>query len=165
MTNGKTTTNKNRIKLDNIDFRIVSLMVLGYDNKKISSTLKIPLSTIQRRVKRILEYKVVNIEYVPNFKILGIKTGLLHMYVRNSQIQNIAEKIAEFDGIFSCSIHVGNSDIVAEFIYSDNSEGLAKIIGAIKQIDGVEKALWSEEVFRLPRHPEHLMKVFKKFWK
>jgi FixJ family two-component response regulator len=31
--------------LDKTDFRIVSLLVLGYDNKKISSTLKIPLST------------------------------------------------------------------------------------------------------------------------
>jgi DNA-binding Lrp family transcriptional regulator len=164
MTDEKTTNNIS-IKLDNLDFRIVSLMVLGYDNKNISSTLKIPLSTLQRRVKRILEFKVVNIEYVPNFKILGIKTGLLHIYVRNSQIQYIAEKIAELDGILSCSIHVGSSDIVADFIYSDNIEELARIIGVIKQIDGVENVLWSEEVFKLSKHPEHMMKSFKRFWK
>lgn len=165
MTDEKATRN-NYIKhhIDNLDFRIISLMVLGQDNKKIASTLKMPLSTIQRRTKRILESEIVNIEYVPNFKILDIKTSLLYIYVRHSQIQYIAEKIAELNGILSCSIHVGNSDIVSEFIYSDNSVDLVKIIGAIKEIDGVEKVLWSEEVFKLPKHPEHLMKSFKKYW-
>ena len=156
-------TNNNDIKLDNLDFRIISLMALGQDNKKISSILKVPLSTIQRRTKRILESKIVNVEYVPNFKKLDIKTSLLHIYVRDSQVQNTAEKIAKMDGIYSCSVHVGNSDIVTEFIHSDSSEDVVKIIGAIKQIDNVEKVLWSEEVFKLPKHPEHLMKSFKKF--
>jgi DNA-binding Lrp family transcriptional regulator len=159
-------TNNNRIKyrLDNLDYRIISLMVLGLDNKKISSILKIPFSTLQRRTKRILETNVVNIEYVPNFKILDIKTSLLYIYVRHSQIHHIAEKIADLDGILSCSIHIGNSDIVSEFIHSENSEDLVEIIGAIEQIDGVEKVLWSEQVLKLPKHPEHLMKSFKKFW-
>ena len=31
-------------QMDNTAFKIISLLVLGYDNKKISSTLKIPLS-------------------------------------------------------------------------------------------------------------------------
>ena len=156
-------TNNNDIKLDNLDFRIISLMALGQDNKQISSILKVPLSTIQRRTKRILESKIVNVEYVPNFKKLDIKTSLLHIYVRDSQVQNTAEKIAKMDGIYSCSVHIGNSDIVSEFIHSDSSEDVVKIIGAIKQIDNVEKVLWSEEVFKLPKHPEHLMKSFKKF--
>lgn len=163
MTDEKT-TNDNDIKLDILDFRIISLMALGQDNKNISSTLRVPLSTIQRRTKRILESKIVNVEYVPNFKKLDIKTSLLHIYIRDSQIQHIAEKIAKMDGIYSCSVHVGNSDIVSEFIYFDSSEDVVKIIEAIKQIDGVEKVLWSEEVFKLPKHPEHLMKSFRKFW-
>src|SRR5215208_1184621 len=49
--------------LDKTDFRIVSLLVIGYDNKKISSTLKIPLSTIQRRTRLILQSEIVTQEY------------------------------------------------------------------------------------------------------
>ena len=50
-------------QMDKTDFKIISLMVLGQDNKQISSTLKIPLSTIQRRTRRILQSELVKIEY------------------------------------------------------------------------------------------------------
>jgi DNA-binding NarL/FixJ family response regulator len=45
--------------MDNTNFRIISLLVLGYDNKKISSTLNIALTTIQRRTRIILESNLV----------------------------------------------------------------------------------------------------------
>ena len=59
--------------LGKTDFRRVSLLAIGYDNKKISSTLKIPLSTIQRRTRLILQSEIVTQEYQTNFKMLGIK--------------------------------------------------------------------------------------------
>jgi DNA-binding Lrp family transcriptional regulator len=150
--------------LDKTDFRIVSLLVLGYDNKKISSTLKIPLSTIQRRTRRILQSGMVTLEYQPNFKLLGLKKGLLHTYLRDGQLKKTAEKISKMDGILSVTIHVGNSDVVSEFVY-DNSEELVDIIAAIKQIEGVDRVMWSEEVFKLVTHKENVMKSFQKYWK
>ena len=150
--------------LDKTDFRIVSLLVLGYDNKKISSTLKIPLSTIQRRTRRILQSGMVTLEYQPNFKMLGIKKGLLHTYLRDGHIRKTAEKISRMEGILSVTIHVGNSDVVSEFVY-DNSEELVDIVAAIKQIEGVERVVWSEEVFKLPTQKENIMKSFQKYWK
>jgi DNA-binding Lrp family transcriptional regulator len=150
--------------LDKTDFRIVSLLVLGYDNKKISSTLKIPLSTIQRRTRRILQSGMVTLEYQPNFKLLGLKKGLLHTYLRDGQLKKTAEKISKMDGILSVTIHVGNSDVVSEFVY-DNSEELVDIVAAIKQIEGVERVVWSEEVFKLPTQKENIMKSFQKYWK
>lgn len=149
--------------MDNTDYRIITLLVLAYDNKKISSTLKIPLSTIQRRTRRILNSGIVNLDYAPNFKILGIKKGLLHTYLRDGQLKNTAEKISEMEGVLSATIHVGNSDIVSEFVY-DNSEDLVDIIAAIKQIQGVDRVQWSEEVFKLPIHKENVMKSFQKYW-
>jgi DNA-binding Lrp family transcriptional regulator len=150
--------------LDKTDFRIVSLLVLGYDNKKISSTLKIPLSTIQRRTRRILQSGMVTLEYQPNFKLLGLKKGLLHTYLRDGQLKKTGEKISNMDGILSVTIHVGNSDIVSEFVY-DNSEELVDIVAAIKQIEGVERVVWSEEVFKLLTQKENIMKSFQKYWK
>ena len=96
--------------LDNTDYRIISLLVIGYDNKQISSTLKIPLSTIQRRTRRILQSGMVKVEYQPNFKLLGIAEGMLHTYLRDGQLKQTAQKISEKEGILSVSIHVGNSD-------------------------------------------------------
>ena len=150
--------------LDKTDFRIVSLLVLGYDNKKISSTLKIPLSTIQRRTRLILQSGIVTLEYQPNFKLLGMKKGLLHTYLRDGQLRKTAEKVSEMDGILSVTIHVGNSDVVSEFVY-DNSEELVDIIAAIKQIEGVDRVVWSEEVFKIHTTKENVMKSFQKYWK
>jgi Lrp/AsnC family transcriptional regulator, regulator for asnA, asnC and gidA len=150
--------------LDKTDFRIVSLLVLGSDNKKISSTLKIPLSTIQRRTRRILQSGIVHLEYTPNFKLLGLKKGLLHTYLHDGQLRKTGEKISKMDGILSVTIHVGNSDVVSEFVY-DNSEELVDIIAAIKQIEGVDRVMWSEEVFKLLTHKENIMKSFQKYWK
>ena len=149
--------------LDKTDFRIVSLLVIGYDNKKISSTLKIPLSTIQRRTRLILQSEIVTQEYQPNFKMLGIKKGLLHTYLRDGKLRKTAEKISEMEGILSVTIHVGNSDIVSEFVF-DNSEDLIDIIAAIKEIQGVEQVVWSEEIYKLKTHKENILKSFNKYW-
>jgi len=132
-----------RFQMDNTDFKIISLMVTCNENKKISSILKIPLSTIQRRTRRILLSELVKLEYQPNFKMLGINKGLLHTYLRNGQLRKTAEKISDMEGILSATIHVGNSDVVSEFVY-ENSEDLVDIIAAIKEIEGVERVLWSE---------------------
>jgi hypothetical protein len=151
------------LRMDNTNFRIISLLVLGYDNKKISSTLKMPLSTIQRRTRIILESNLVSLEYQPDFKLLGIKKGLLHTYLRDGHLKKTAEKIAQMEGILSVTIHVGNSDIVSEFVY-DNSECLVNFIATIKQIQGVERVMWSEEIIKLSQHKENVMQSFNKYW-
>ena len=148
---------------DKTDYRIISLLVLDYDNKKISSTLKIPLSTIQRRTRRLLQSGIVKQEYTPNFKMLGIKKGLLHTYLQDGQLRKTAEKISEKEGILSVTIHVGNSDVVSEFVY-EASEDLVDIIAEIKEIGGVDRVVWSEEIVKLSTHKENLMKSFRKYW-
>ncbi len=152
-----------KLKFDKVDFKIITLLILGYDNKKISSTLKIPLSTIQRRTRIILLSKIINQEYIPNFKILGIKKGILHIYLRDGSLKQRVETISKLDGVLSVSIHVGNSDIVAEFVY-DNSECLVDIISEIKHMQGIEKVNWSEEIYKVPPSKENVLKSLKKYW-
>ena len=67
------------------------------------------------------------------------------------------------EGILSSSIHVGNSDLVSDFVY-ENSEDLIDTVADIKQMKGVERILWLEEIFKLPSHKENLMKSFNKYW-
>ena len=82
-----------KLKFDKVDFKIITLLVLGYNNMKISSTLKIPLSTLRRRRKIILLSNRVTQEYIPNFKILGIKKGMLHIYLRDGNLKQSRNNI------------------------------------------------------------------------
>ena len=122
-----------------------------------------PLSTIQRRTRRILQSRIIKVDYTLNFKLLGIKKGLLHTYLSDDQLGKTGEKISEMDGILSTTYHVGNSDKVSEFIY-ENSEDLIDTVADIKQMEGIERILWSEEIFKLSSHKENLMKSFNKYW-
>jgi DNA-binding Lrp family transcriptional regulator len=151
------------ISLDDTDFKIISLLVTNHDNKKISEDLKIPLSTIQRRVRNIMLSGIVNTRVEPNFKRLGIKKGLLHVYLSNGDIKRSTSEVAKMDGVLSASVHVGNSDIVSEFVYED-SEQLVDTISKIKHMDGVDRVLWSEEVYEVPVDPVNVLSSFKKMW-
>lgn len=44
------------------------------------------------------------------------------------------------------AVHIGNSDLVALFVYK-NSKQLLDTISESKKIPGVERVLWSEEVY------------------
>jgi DNA-binding Lrp family transcriptional regulator len=135
-----------KISLDRVDFKIISLMIINHDNKEISQELNIPLSTIQRRVRNILLSGIVTMNIEPDFKRLGIKKGLIHVYLRNGNIKERAYDVAKLDGMLSVSVHIGNSDIVGEFVYED-SEHLVDTISAIKHMDGVERVVSSEVVY------------------
>ena len=41
---------------------------------------------------------------------------------------------------------------------------MVDIIALIKQIQGVDKVQWSEEVYRVSTHKENVMKSFQKYW-
>jgi DNA-binding Lrp family transcriptional regulator len=138
-------------------------MTIGNDNKQISNELKIPLSTIQRRTKIILKSGIISVKMQPSFKRLGIKKGLLHVYLRNGDIKESALKVSKMDGILSSSVHVGNSDIVADYVYED-SEQLVDTISKIKHMDNVERVLWSEEVYSVPVNMENVLSSLKRMW-
>ena len=46
---------KDTIVLDEIDYRILHQMLAGNNNKQSAFKLKIPLSTIQRRTKKLIQ--------------------------------------------------------------------------------------------------------------
>jgi hypothetical protein len=75
--------------------------------------------------------------FQPNYKKLGLKKGLLHVYIRTGNIKEMAEKLLSGEGIMSAGIHVGNSDKVGEFVYED-SEQLVDLVSHVKKQDEVE---------------------------
>ena len=80
---------------------------------------------------------------------MDLKTGLLHIYLKNGNIEEMAKLIYELDGITSVEIHIGNSDILGNVIYNDSTE-LLNLITKIKSTNGVDRIVWSERVYQSP---------------
>jgi len=144
--------------LDKHDYQIINLMTQGADNKVMAKNLGIPLSTIQRRSRILLREEYVKQTFQPNYKKLGLKKGLLHVYIRTGNIKEMAEELLSREGIMSAGIHVGNSDIVGEFVYED-SEQLVDLISHVKEVNSVDRVVWSEEVFLLQGKEHSILAV------
>jgi DNA-binding Lrp family transcriptional regulator len=144
--------------LDKHDYQILNLLTQGADNNVISEKLRIPLSTVQRRSRILLREGYVKQIFQPNYKKLGLKKGLLHVYIRTGNIKELAEELLSREGIMSAGIHVGNSDIVGEFVYED-SEQLVDLISHVKEVNSVDRVVWSEEVFLLQGKEHSILAV------
>lgn len=142
-----------KFKIDAIDNTIVQLLTSGKNNKEITSTVNVPRSTIQRRIKKLIMSGVV----VPNFQIsyehLGFNSGSINIIVGNGDIHEIAKKVYDLDGIISVEIHIGNFDIIGHIVYEDGPD-LLKMIYAIKKIKGVRGVLWSERIYQITKRQE-----------
>jgi DNA-binding Lrp family transcriptional regulator len=144
--------------LDKHDYQILNLLTQSADNNAISEKLRIPLSTIQRRSRILLREGYVKQIFQPNYKKLGLKKGLLHVYIRTGNMKEMAEELLSREGIMSAGIHVGNSDIVGEFVYED-SEQLVDLISHVKEVNSVDRVVWSEEVFLLQGKEHSILAV------
>jgi len=134
--------------LDERDQKIMSLLLSGKSNRAIATTLKIPMSTVQRRTRKLFEQDIVRLRCELNHKRLGFRKGLLHVYLKDGNIQGIADKISKIYGIQSTFIHIGNSDIVGLFIFRETQQ-LLDILSECKKIIGVDRVVWSEEVLEV----------------
>jgi Lrp/AsnC family transcriptional regulator, regulator for asnA, asnC and gidA len=68
-------------------------------------------------------------------------------------IEKIGKAIVENRGILSVSVHIGNSDLVVLFVFRD-SKDLIETMGEIKEVEGVDKVFWSEEVYFISPPPQ-----------
>jgi Lrp/AsnC family transcriptional regulator for asnA, asnC and gidA len=148
ITNNEGSTTMNGIRIDNIDIKIIELLTFGHNNKQISDIIKVPLSTIQRRTRKLGEKELIVTRTEPNYEKLGFKRGLIHVYLSKGEIDSVGQKLSKMRGIISASVHVGNSDLVGFFIYR-NTKQLLKMTTDVKQMQGVDKVMWSEEVYSI----------------
>ena len=76
-------------------------------------------------------------------------------------MKGVAEDLLSSEGIISAGVHVGNSDIVGEFVYED-SEQLVDLISHVKEMDEVDRVMWSEEVFLLSGKKHSIVAVLNR---
>src|SRR5919202_3338802 len=87
------------IQVDDVDMKIIDLMIKGNNNKQIAFEISVPLSTVQRRTKRLISEQAVLTKTELNYEKFGFKKGLLHIYVSNGDIEKIAKGISKLRGI------------------------------------------------------------------
>ncbi len=132
-------------EIDKIDIQILDLLIDNNNNKSISTALKIPLSTIQRRVRNLIgKGFVVSKNYI-DFTKFGFNSGSIHIYLNDGNMDDILEKVSKLKGVNSLEVHIGNSDIIAGVVYNHGRE-LLDIITNIKKMKGVERIVWSERI-------------------
>lgn len=139
-----------KFKVDDIDTNIIELLTSGKSNKEISSTINIPRSTIQRRIRNLITRGLISTNFQIRYEDLGISSGLITIFVGNGDIHEIAKKVCDLEGITSIEIHIGNFDIIGHILYEDRSE-LLSIISEIKKIKGVKGIRWSERIYQITK--------------
>jgi DNA-binding Lrp family transcriptional regulator len=142
-------THRSDRKIDEIDHNLLGLIMVGLSNREISKKVKIPLSTIQRRTRLLFGMGIIRRRYELDYQKLGYKKGYLHIYLSDGDVYSITEHLRHLDNILSVSIHIGNSDVVAEYVCKETSELLA-LIANVKHLDAVDRVVWSEEVTSMP---------------
>ena len=137
-------------KMDDIDLKVINFLMAGKSSKEISATIKIPLSTVQRRIRLIQESGIIKSNLQLDYQKFGLKKGLLHVYLHDGDFRAAADKLSNIDGVTSASVHLGNSDVVLEFVFTDTTEVL-DLISAVKKLEGIDRVLWSQEVYSVSK--------------
>src|SRR5215472_16606208 len=141
--------------MDELDLQILDSLMAGLKGKQIAAKLGRPMSTVQRRARKLFESGAVSTKVRIDYAKLGLKRGNLFVYLKNGDTREVASGLAKMLGIASVSIHIGNADVVAEFMYRDSAD-LLEFIQTIKNNSGVDKVVWSEEVYKVPLSGVHL---------
>ena len=136
------------MNVDKIDSEIIGLLLNGKNNKEISTKIRIPLSTVQRRVRNLIAKNLVTFNSQINYPKFGFKVGLLHIYLEDEDFERIANKIMELDGVTSVEVHIGNSDLIANVVYRRSIE-LLELIAKVKSFEKIDKIVWSEMVYKI----------------
>lgn len=140
------------LRLDAIDLKLMDLLMSGYTARQSAQKLGKPVSTIQRRARLLVQRGALKPTYELGYSKLGIKKGFLHVYMEDGNVSDTADNILKRDGMFGVGVHLGNSDIVGFFVFRDSREVL-DLIAWTKDLDGVERVVWSEEVYSMYSSP------------
>ena len=120
----------------------------GYTSSLVlSRELEIPMTTVQRRRKR-LESELVERNYLLKAERLGWRTATLYITSENGSSIAIGKKILEMNEMVSSvmrNMGENDMDIRVELFFRTNIE-LASILELIKSIKGVRNVVWSESI-------------------
>jgi len=119
----------------------------------ISRTIGTPLTTVQRRRKK-LERDFLETSYHLRFEKFNLRRAQVLISVDKDSTPDIAKELLSFNEIIEIgrSIGMDNVDLHADVIFTDNSE-LLELIERIRAIKGVKATKWVEIVKNIGKNP------------
>jgi hypothetical protein len=129
----------------------------------LSRKLEIPLTTVQRRRKR-LESEFLEVSYSLRLDRLGWRKAELLVSTHKGMTANVGKELLGHDSIARVSKSIGEHtiDIHAESVFKNNKE-LLNIIEWVKSLEGVRDVVWTEPVEMVGKNSAMQYQIIDKF--
>src|SRR3990167_6385937 len=139
------------MKLDQKDYQIMEILKNNarLTNKEIAKKVKLPITTVHHRIKRLEENNIINKNFKLNFNYSKLrKTFLFYILVTvNYNVitghkidqAEIARKIKHLEGTEEVSIVTGDTDIILKVRMSSVDELNKYITEKLRNIEGIDK--------------------------
>jgi DNA-binding Lrp family transcriptional regulator len=142
---------KSAVHLDNLNLKIIEELLNNGDIKssEIASSLKIPLSTIQRRRATLEKFDILKKNYSLDVTKLGLRVAEVSISTKKGSSRKVLDEIYNRHRkyITDMSLRVGNPDTNISFrIVYKNSSRLFNLLEEIKGNQMVDKVDWSEYI-------------------
>ena len=136
-------------KLSDVDKKMLQTLLASsgrVSSLALSRKLEIPLTTIQRRRKR-LESEFLEVAYSLKLEKLGWRNADLLISTSRGKASYIGKELLTHNSITRVCRSIGEHtiDLHAEIVFKDNTE-LLNVIEWIKSLDGVKEVVWTEPV-------------------
>lgn len=145
-------------KLNRSDVKILKHLVNSKERLSVlslSRELGIPVTTVQRRRKR-LENDFLTTRYTLKYEKFGFRRAILLVSTNSGgTAKDVGNKILKEQDIISVEIIMGenNTSIMAGVLFRENND-LLNIIEKLKRFDGIDKISWTEIVEVLQTKPD-----------
>lgn len=134
----------------------------GVSSLTLSKELDIPLSTVQRRRKR-LEANLLEMSYTLKVERFGWRTATLFISTRNGMTAAVGKEILSLsDGVKSVNRILGenSADLMVEIIFRNNAE-LLNMVEKMKSINGVGNVFWIELIEPMGKNTDFAERVIE----
>lgn len=130
-------------KPDAVDRHIISILEINgrATNREIAEAVGVSEGTVRNRIERLMRDDVLRIVGVTNPARLGLNTAaVISVSAELSRITDIAERIAEAEGVVYVGYTTGNADIIALAFFPSNDELTDFMTKTLAGIPGILKA-------------------------
>ena len=143
------------IVIDETDLKLIELIISNpaiKNNRQMSTKLGISLSTVQRRLRNLIQKRVLVSKFHVDYEKIGYRTGLINVFKMKGNSNETVKAISKLKGITSIENHIGDSHILVGVVYKLSSD-LSDVLDGITQMESVQRITWSE---RIPNSPPNM---------
>jgi DNA-binding Lrp family transcriptional regulator len=137
-------------RLSTVDKKILKALLSStgtVSSAALSEELGIPLSTIQRRRRR-LESRLVDRSYTLKAESFGMRTAELFISTKNGSTSEVANKLLTLSAMVDSVVRVigdSSTSIILDIRFKTNPE-LLGVIEQIRSLNGVVTVSWIERI-------------------